>query len=152
MAHFLEGVDLTGGIPLVEQVDHLGMLGITAQPLLVEGWLTLVELTGMFPCTGSVVLLVKAGGTRLPNGKAGISGAGWLELKGWWEHGGISPVLFHSLPSASNSNKKVKLGAWSLILSFSVWNCQETSPNMIWVPLLVGQSHQFSIHFHALLS
>ena len=35
-AHFLEGVNLTGGIPLFEQVDHLGVLGIvTAGPLLV---------------------------------------------------------------------------------------------------------------------
>ena len=29
-ANFLEGVNLTVGIPLVEQVDHLGVLGITA--------------------------------------------------------------------------------------------------------------------------
>ena len=56
----------------------------------------------MFLCTGGVALLVKAGGTRFPTGKAGISGAGRFELKGWLEHGGISPVLFHSLPSASN--------------------------------------------------
>ena len=35
-AHFLEGVNLTGGIPLVEQVDLLGVLSIaTAGPLLV---------------------------------------------------------------------------------------------------------------------
>ena len=35
--HFLDGVNLTGRIPLVEQVDHLGMFGITAGSLLVEG-------------------------------------------------------------------------------------------------------------------
>ena len=35
--HFLDGMNLTGGIPLVEQVDHLVMLGITAGSLLVEG-------------------------------------------------------------------------------------------------------------------
>ena len=35
-AYFLEGVNLTGGISLVEQVDLLGVLGIaTAGPLLV---------------------------------------------------------------------------------------------------------------------
>ena len=37
----------------------------------------------MFPCTGGVALLVKAGGTRLPTGKTGISGDGRFELKGW---------------------------------------------------------------------
>ena len=36
MFHFLEGVNLTGGIPLVEWVDHLGLPGMTAAgPLLV---------------------------------------------------------------------------------------------------------------------
>ena len=33
--HFLVGVNLTGGIPLVEQVEHLGLPGKTAGPLLV---------------------------------------------------------------------------------------------------------------------
>ena len=56
----------------------------------------------MCPCTGSVALLVKAGGTRFLTGKAGISSAGRFQLKGWLEHGGIIPVLFHSLPSVSN--------------------------------------------------
>ena len=33
--HFLVGVNLMGGIPLVEQVEHLGLPGKTAKPLLV---------------------------------------------------------------------------------------------------------------------
>ena len=37
-AHFLEGVNLTGGIPLFEQVDLLGVLGtVTAGPQMMEG-------------------------------------------------------------------------------------------------------------------
>ena len=56
----------------------------------------------MCPCTGSEALLIKVGGTRFPTGKAGISSDGKFEFKGCLECGGISPVLFHSLPSASN--------------------------------------------------
>ena len=33
--HFLVGVKLTGGIPLVEWVECLGLLGKTAEPLLL---------------------------------------------------------------------------------------------------------------------
>ena len=37
--HFLVGVNFTGGIPIVEWVEHLGLLGKTAGPLLlvIEG-------------------------------------------------------------------------------------------------------------------
>ena len=36
--HFLEGVNLTGGIPLFGQLDHLGVDGIsTGSPLVMEG-------------------------------------------------------------------------------------------------------------------
>ena len=64
----------------------------------MEGWLTPVELTGMLSYTDDVALLVNAGGTGLSIGKAGSSGAGTID-----HCGGIIPVLFHSLPSASNS-------------------------------------------------
>ena len=57
----------------------------------------------MCPAADGVALLVKAGGTRLSTGKAEISSAWRFELKGWWECAGMCPVLFHSLPSASNS-------------------------------------------------
>ena len=102
-SHFFQGVNLTGGIPLFGQLDYLGVDGISTGSLLVEGWVTLVELTGMCPAADGVDLLVKAGGTGLSTGKAEISGAWRFELKGWWECAGICPQLFHSLPSASNS-------------------------------------------------
>ena len=35
--HFLVGVSITGRIPLVEWVDHLGLPGIAAEPLVMEG-------------------------------------------------------------------------------------------------------------------
>ena len=56
----------------------------------------------MFTCAGGVALLVKASGTGLSIGKAGISSAGRFELKGWLEHGVMCLLLFHSLPSASS--------------------------------------------------
>ena len=68
-----------------------------------EGWDAPVELTGRFPAADGVALLVKAGGTGLSTGKAGISSAWRFELKGWWEFGGRFHWLFLSLPSASNS-------------------------------------------------
>ena len=102
-SHFFEGVNLTGGIPLFGWPDCLGVDGISTGLLLViEGWVTSVELRGMCPAAGGVALLVKAGGTRLSTGKADISGAWRVELKGWWEGAGICPLLFHSLHSASN--------------------------------------------------
>ena len=77
-------MNLTGGIPLVKWVDCLGMVGITTGSLLImDGLLAPVELTGMFPITGGVALLVKVGGTRWSIGKAKISGAERFELKGW---------------------------------------------------------------------
>ena len=72
-----------GGIPLVEWVDLLAVLGIaTAGPLLVmEGRITPVELIGMFTCPDGVALLVNGCGTRLSIGKAGTSSAGNIELE-----------------------------------------------------------------------
>ena len=48
-SHFFEGVNLTGGIPLVLWVDHLGVIGITGSLLVMEGIISPVELTGRFP-------------------------------------------------------------------------------------------------------
>ena len=59
------------------------MDGISTESPLVEGWVTPVELTGMYPAADDVALLVKVGGTRLSTGKAGISGAWRFEVKRW---------------------------------------------------------------------
>ena len=56
----------------------------------------------MCPVADSVALLVKAGGTGLSTGKAGISGTWRFEMKGWQEWDGMCPLLFHSPPPASN--------------------------------------------------
>ena len=61
-----------------------------------------MELTGGFPVADSVALLVKAGGTGLSTGKAGISGVWTFGLKGWCKCDGRFPLLFLSLPTASN--------------------------------------------------
>ena len=105
-SHFLDGVNLTGGIPLVLQVDHLGVVGTTGSLLsllLLEIVDTLVELVGISPCSVSVALLVNDGRTRLAIGKAGISGVWRFELKGCCDLAGMCPLLFLSFPSASNS-------------------------------------------------
>ena len=60
--HFLVGVNLTGGIPLVEWVEHLGLLGKTAGQLLLvmESYTSPVELTGMFTFLTALPYLSKA--------------------------------------------------------------------------------------------
>ena len=76
-SHFLDGVNLTGGIPLVLWVDHLGVVGTTGSLLfllLLEVVTAPVELVGICPCSAGVALLVNDGRTRLAIGKAGISG------------------------------------------------------------------------------
>ena len=81
----LLGVNLAGGIPLVLQVDHLGVVGTTGSLLsllLLEVVDAPVELVGICPCSVSVALLVNDGRTRLAIGKAGISGVWRFELKG----------------------------------------------------------------------
>ena len=67
-SHFLDGVNLTGGIPLVLWVDHLGVVGTSGSPLsllLLEIVDALVELVGISSCSVSVALLVNDGRTRL---------------------------------------------------------------------------------------
>ena len=51
--------NLTDGIPLVEQVDLLGLHGIAAKSPVMEGWTSPVELTGIFTCPDGIALLVK---------------------------------------------------------------------------------------------
>ena len=67
------GLNLTGGIPLVEQVECLGLLGNANEPLLLvmRGQIAPVELVGMFTYSGDVALLVKGCGTKLANDKSG---------------------------------------------------------------------------------
>ena len=103
-SHFLDGVNLTGGIPLVLWVDCLGVVGTTGSLslLLLEGVDAPVELVGISPCSVSVVLLVNGGRTKLAVGKAGISGVWRFELKGCCNLAGMCPLLFLSFPSASN--------------------------------------------------
>ena len=129
-AQFSEEVNLTGSIPLFAWMSHLGVVGIsTGSPLVMEGCLALVELTGICPCADGVTFLIKVGGPRWSIGKAGSSDVMNFELKGCWEHGGIIPYC--SIIQLAVWNKKVEIWIWSLIWSFSAWNCQEISPNMI---------------------
>ena len=103
-SHFLDGVNLTGGIPLVLWVDCLGVVGTTGSVLsllLLEVVDAPVELVGICPCSVGVALLINDGRTGLTIGKAGISRV-W-RFEGCCNLAGICPLLFLSLPSASNS-------------------------------------------------
>ena len=128
--HFLVGVNLTGGIPLIKWMGHIGLLGKTVEPLLhvMEGWTSLVELTVMFTCPDSIALLVKGCGTRLLIGKAGSFSSGSFEVKELWEYGGTIPAAFHYLPSASYS----KWEGWDLGLIMDlILLSMELSGNLI---------------------
>ena len=105
-SHFLDGVNITGGILLVLRVNHLGLVGTTRSLLsllLLEVVDTLVELVGISPCSVGVTLLFNDGRTRLAISKAGITGVWRFELKGCCDLAGMFPLLFLSFPSASNS-------------------------------------------------
>ena len=105
-SHFLVGVNLTGGIPLVLWVDCLGVVGTTGSLLsllLLEVVAAPVELVGICPYSVSLALLVNDGRTGLAIGKAGISRVWGFELKGCCDLVGMCPLLFLSFPSASNS-------------------------------------------------
>ena len=91
-SHFLDGVNLTGGIPLVLWVDRLGVVGTTGSLLsllLLEVVVTPVELVVICPCSVSVALLVNDGRTGLAIGKAGISRVWRFELKGCCDLAGM---------------------------------------------------------------
>ena len=66
-------------------MECLGLPGKTAGPLLLvmEGWTSPVELTGMFTCPDGIALLVKGSGMELPIDKTGNSSCGSFEVKGW---------------------------------------------------------------------
>ena len=70
-------MNLTGGILSLGQLDCFRVDGISTGSLLV------VELAGICPYTDGIALLVKAGGTGVTVGKAGVSGSWRFELKGW---------------------------------------------------------------------
>ena len=105
-SHFLDGVNLTGGIPLVLWVDCLGVVGTTGSLLsllLLEIVDAPVELVAISPYSVGVALPANDGKTRLAIGKAGISRVQRFELKGCCDLAGMCPLLFLSFPSASNS-------------------------------------------------
>ena len=99
---FLVGVILMGGILLVEQVDLLGLHGIAAEPLVMEGWTSPEELTAKFSCVGGTILSFKTCRLRLLISKADRSDLKGCSAKELLYHHGIVPGGFHSFPSDSN--------------------------------------------------
>ena len=70
-SHFLDGVYLTGGTPLVEQVECLGVTGTLGVIPLTAGWGASVEVIGLVDFLTVLSLSLVAGGVILPIGVTG---------------------------------------------------------------------------------
>ena len=97
--YFLDGVYLTGGTPLVDLVECLGVGTLTEIPLSV-GWGASVEMIGSvgFPTVLSLSLV--AGDVTLPIGVTGNIDSTFIGLKESEERELNFPSKFHGCASA----------------------------------------------------
>ena len=70
-SHFLDDINLTGGTPLVEWVECLGVAGTLSEIPLSVGWGVSVELIGSDEILTLPALLSTADGVTLPIGATG---------------------------------------------------------------------------------
>ena len=94
MVQVLDGENLHGGTPLVEQ-----LLLLTG----MEGCVTQGELVGVSFLMGVIPHSLNSGVTRLPVCKAGCSGTGSIDLNLQNTPEGMNSDVFLSLASHSNS-------------------------------------------------
>ena len=71
MSHFLEGVYQSGGTPLVDLVEHLGVEGTLGMAPLTVGWGASVELIGSVISLTLLPLSIVAGVVTLVIGVTG---------------------------------------------------------------------------------
>ena len=85
--YFLDGVNLTGGTPLVEWVECLGVAG-TLSPFSVIGWGASVEMIGLVAIPTLLPLSSTVGGVTLPIGVTGNCESTFLYNNGthWKSH------------------------------------------------------------------
>ena len=105
--YFLEGVNLTGGTPLVEWVECLGVLGkadeIPLSLLVMKGWVAPVELIGFHRETTLLSLSFTAGGVTLAIGAMDRFDSTLNGLKESDECCWNIPSVFHGCPSVFSS-------------------------------------------------
>ena len=105
VSHFLNGVNLTGGTPLVEQVECLGVVGTPREiPFTsVIGWGASVEMIGSVRIPTLLSLSMVAGGVTPPTGVTGNFDSTFIRLKESEEHMWNFHSLFHGCASACSS-------------------------------------------------
>ena len=117
--YFLDGVYLTGGTPLVDLVEHLGVMGTLGVTPLTAGWGASVEVIGLFGFPTLLALSVVAGGVTLPIGVTGNIDSTVIGLKESEECELDFPSKFHGCASAHSS--KLRFDHWC-IGSLVHWN------------------------------
>ena len=103
MSHFLDGVNLTGGTPLVEQVECLGVTGTLSEIPLTAGWGASVEMIGLVDFPTVLSLSLVAGGVTLPIGVIANIDSTFIGLKEPEECEQNFPSKFHGCASACSS-------------------------------------------------
>ena len=103
-SHFLDGVNLTGGTPLVEWVEYLGVTGTLGEiPLSVIGWGASVEIIGLVDILTLLSLSLVAGGVTLPIGVTGNIDPTFIGFEESEECVLNFPSEFHGCASACSS-------------------------------------------------
>ena len=98
--YVLDGVNLTSGTPLVEWVEHLGVVGILGEIPLAAGWGASVEMIGLVDFLTLLFLSLVAGDVTLPIGVTGNIDSTVIRLKESEECELNFPSEFHGSASA----------------------------------------------------
>ena len=101
--HFLDGVNLTGGTPLVEWVECLGVTGTLSEIPLSVGWGASVEMIGSVEILTLLSLSLVAGGVTPPIGVTGNIDSTVIGFKECEECVLNFPSEFHGCASACSS-------------------------------------------------
>ena len=106
VSHFFDGVNLTGGTPLVEWVECLGVAGTLGEIPLSIGWAASVEMIGLVRIPTLLSLSLVAGGVTPPIGITGNIDSTFIGFKESEEHELNFPSEFHGCVSACSSKCK----------------------------------------------
>ena len=101
-SYFFDGVNLTGGTPFVEWVEHLGVKTLGVIPLTV-GWGASVEMIGSVDFPTLLSLSLVAGGVTLSIGVTGNIDSTFIRSKESEECELNFPSKLHGCASACSS-------------------------------------------------
>ena len=127
VSHFLEGVNLTGGTPLVEWVECLGVAGTLGEIPLSIGWGASVEMIGLVRILTLLSLYLVAGGVTPPIGITGNIDSTFIRFKESEECTLNFPSEFHGCASACSLKCEGRSLGFSIVLVLSM----ELSGNLI---------------------